>query len=188
MKILTGVAVAALVASVTACSGSDIPTPAGPTTTTAAGSATTTTSTPTPTETHATENQVASVIAGYEKGWRKAIDGAGNCRIMWMETSPDPLTDAQRTTCYAEEVTAGTSAKNALRDLDALSIPPSLEPLVDETKRSLTSLADVDLETHCGPSFQDIKQTPECDKALGAAMTAYFTLGGALDKWGPYTK
>jgi hypothetical protein len=85
-----------------------------------------------------------------------------------------------------QEVTAGTTAGNAIRDLDSLTIPESLTSLVSETETALQAVADVDLEAVCGPVLKEIKDTNKCSTALGTRYGAYNQLDEVLDKWGPY--
>lgn len=152
----------------------------------ASSSTPTASETPSPSPTAATEAQVASVIAGYEKGWRKVIKKAGDCRWDYTMKDPGPLAEMRRMTCYMEEVTAGTNAGNAIRDLDALTVPDTLTSLVDETETALQAVADVDLESVCGPVMTEIKDSGKCDRALGTRFWAYSQLDKALDKWSPY--
>lgn len=142
--------------------------------------------TPRATPTAATEAQVASVIAGYERGWRKVIKEAGGCRWDYTMKDPGALAKAKRMTCYMEEVTAGTTAANAIRDLDTLTIPDTMTSLVDETETALQAVADVDLESVCGPVMSEIKDSGKCNRALGTRFWAYSQLEQALDKWSPY--
>ena len=74
------------------------------------------------------------MIAGGEKTWREANEKGGECRMALVLKEDDPIASAQRLTCYTNEVTAGLQAQIALRDLNALDIPPSMQTLVDETK------------------------------------------------------
>jgi hypothetical protein len=142
--------------------------------------------TPSPSPTAATEAQVASVVAGYQKDWREIIKKAADCRWDYTMMDRGVLAEANRMTCYMQEVTAGTSAGNAIRDLDALTIPDSLTSLVSETETALQAVADVDLEAVCGPVLEEIKDTRKCSRALGTRYGAYQDLDEVLDKWGPY--
>lgn len=142
--------------------------------------------TPTTSESAATENQVASVIAGGESTWRDAIDDAGDCRFnLTVGDQEDPITKAETLTCFTNEVTAGVRAEIAIRDLNALTIPDSLVPLVDETKQALQMLVDADLEAACGDSMTP-NQSKDCDETLGARFGSYTVLERVLDKWSPY--
>ncbi|WP_461048270.1 hypothetical protein [Terrabacter koreensis] len=147
---------------------------------------TTTTTTPSPTPTYASENQVASVIAGNQKTWREVEDSALPCRSAMVLGEDSGMSEIELITCYTNEVTAGVAAQNAIRDLEALDVPPSMEPLVDETRRVLQGMADVDLEKACGPSFEVPKDSKACTEALGSRATSYFLVSGVLDKWAPY--
>lgn len=138
------------------------------------------------TESAATESQVASVIAGGESTWRDAIDGAADCRFnLTVGDQDDPITKAETLTCFTNEVTAGVRAKIAIRDLDALTIPDSLVPLVDETKQALQMLVDADLEAACGDSMTP-NHSKDCDEMLGTRFGSYTVLERVLDKWSPY--
>ena len=172
-----------LVASFAGCGASSQP-----------GGAATSTSTPmatpsaTTTASVATEKQVASVIAGQEKNWRRVIDGAGACRIRNVTVKDgDVLAETQVMTCYTDELTAGTTAKIAVRDLGALTIPASMRSLVDETVRILKDLAATDLEGACGPAMSKPSNTDKCNSELGTRMIQYQALGIVLDKWRPYS-
>ncbi|MGH8894421.1 MAG: hypothetical protein ACRDWY_14120 [Actinomycetes bacterium] len=167
--------------SVSACSGSAAEDAPPSDSTPAAAS-----ETPSPTPSAATEAQVASVLAGYEKDWREVIDKAGECRFSLTMKDPGPLAEAERLSCYTREVTAGMTAQTAIRDLDALTMPDSLTSLVSETEAALQAAADVDLESLCGPPMSEIKDSRKCDRALGTRMWAHQQLDTALDKWSPY--
>lgn len=93
---------------------------------------------------------------------------------------------ADRLSCYTREVTIGLTAQTAIKDLDALALPPSLESLVVETKEELAAVAGIDLETKCGPAMEDFKPSHKCDLALGERYGEYLKLKTILDKWKPY--
>lgn len=173
------VAVAAAI-GLAGCGGSE-------TTETAAESPTPseTTTTTAPTATQAAPEQVASVIAGHESDWRETIDGAGDCRILKAMASTT-VDEVSLMSCYTREVTMGITARNAIRDLNALDVPSSMAPLVEETTRALQAVADVDLEAACGPPMDRPNTTDECSLALGERFVLYGLLESALDKWRPY--
>lgn len=153
---------------------------------TTSASSTTAPAAPSPSPSFATENEVASVIAGYEKDWREVAEKAGPCRFKYVLKEDGPLAQTERMTCYTNEVTAAISAKNAMRDLAQLDVPPSMTPLVEETNKALQLLVDADLESACGPAMQEPNGTKKCDTAMGAQMLGYDMVTNALDKWGPY--
>ena len=99
---------------------------------------------------------------------------------------PGTLAEIERLSCYTRETTAGVTVQTAIRDLDALTIPDTLASLVSESEAALNAVADVDLEALCGPALSEIKDSRECDRALGTRMIAYDQLETALDKWSPY--
>src|SRR5690606_5135703 len=74
------------------------------------------------TEEYATENQVASVIAGYETYWREMIEEAVHCRFLYvMNEDLSPAEDMERYTCFLSEATIGTEAAIATREIEALN-------------------------------------------------------------------
>ena len=134
----------------------------------------------------ATENEVASVIAGYEQDWREVIDDAGECRVAWTMRDSDPAQKARRLTCYMRETAMGTTATLARRDLGNLAIPDSMSGLVKDTTKALRAVANVDLEAKCGGPFEGPKGSKECARALGSRMWTYDSLETVLNKWSPY--
>ena len=147
---------------------------------------TTSTASPSPTPSYSTESEIASVIAGSEKVWRETEDQAFDCRLALVLKDDDYSASAKRLTCYTNELTAGVKAQTALRDLTALTIPPSMDSLVTDTKAALQLVVDADLENACGPAMTEPKDTEECSSALGARSMSYTVLSSALDKWSPY--
>jgi hypothetical protein len=145
-----------------------------------------TTASPSPTQSYSTENEIASVIAGGEKMWRDTKDEAFDCRLALVLKEDDYSASAKRLTCYTNELTAGVKAQTALRDLAALTIPPSMDGLVTDTRAALQLVVDADLENACGPAMTEPKDTEECSSALGARSMSYTVLSSALDKWAPY--
>lgn len=142
---------------------------------------------PVETPAEATESQVASVIAKHAPDWQETIDGAYDCRFTWVlgADSGDVLTDGEAFVCMMQETTIGITAQTAVRDLEALSIPSSMEELVDETVSVLTLIGDTDLESLCGTADYPA-DTDECNGALSSRLTAYSLLEDALAAWSPY--
>lgn len=135
----------------------------------------------------ATPEQLASIIAERESGWRETIDEAYECRILYVLTDiDDPARSAQRTSCYWDEITIGLEAGTTGNDLGEHTPPDSMIELVDETRAVLTTIADIDLETECGPMSEPPPDTEECNLALGQRVLAYQDLESVLDSWGPY--
>lgn len=137
---------------------------------------------------YATEPQVASVIAKYESDWREVIDGAGECRLNWVNAAADEsdlLSSLEGYSCFMREKTLGVTAQLAVRDLEELEIPPSMETLVSETKATLLTLSSFDLEAICGTEDAPA-DTPECQDALGTRNYGYGVLEDQLAAWGPY--
>lgn len=134
----------------------------------------------------ATENQVASVIAEYEEDWRAVSVEAAECRLVWTLDSPDdPLSNAKGTSCYLREQTATIRAELAIRDLNRLVIPSSMEELVSDTIATLQPLSNANIVEVCGDEAWPAN-TDECNKALGSLFAYYNTLDSALDRWRPY--
>lgn len=142
--------------------------------------------TPTPTASAATEAQLASVIAGYQRDWREVIRNASDCRFDLAMQDSGGIAKAARLSCYTDEITIGLTAASALEELAAMSAPDSMTALVDETTAALQGVAGVDLETVCGPAMSEIRGDKKCRTALGTRMWAYDDLDTALDRWSPY--
>lgn len=137
----------------------------------------------TPTPTQATPEQVANVIAKGEGAWRAAIDGAADCRSLWATGGDDATSEAQATTCYLHESAATSASKTAIQDLEEISIPDSMEPLVEDTLAALQWVMDVDMDGRCGI---DGSATTGCSTAIGEASPAYVALDTQLAAWSPY--
>jgi hypothetical protein len=167
-----------LVVALSGCAGTTAPITSQPSTTTAIS----TTTTPSV----ATENEVASIIAGGEKTWREAADKSPECRLAFVLKEKGVAAGVERVTCYTNELTAGVKAEIAIRDLRALNIPPSMQGLVTETQSALQMMVDADLENACGPAMTEPKDTKECTSALGTPNWSYTLMTSVLDKWSPY--
>ncbi|KQO97504.1 hypothetical protein [Leifsonia sp. Leaf264] len=135
----------------------------------------------TPTPEFATENQVASVIAGYGPDWREMMDGAIGCRGEWT-FNPGSIPGY---TCWLAEQTMSVTAETAVRDLAELKIPPSMAGIVADTTGVLQGIVDVKVKTICGEGEAPI-ESDECNKALGSLNFYYVILDGKLDAWAPY--
>jgi hypothetical protein len=146
-----------------------------------------TTPAPTPTPTTATPEQLASIITGHQDDWREVIDGAFDCRFLWVTGGEDAADDALATACYAREFTAVLTTGTAAKDLRALTPPDSMEQLVADTLEVLDSIHVVDLEGACGDAFDGPKGSKRCTAAIGDLSMAYRQLDGVLDQWEPYT-
>lgn len=134
---------------------------------------------------YATENQVASVIAGYEPDWREVIEDSANCRFLWVLGGSTFAEEVEAMTCFIQEKTMGVTAQIVIRDLGKLEIPPSMAELVGDTNVQLQAIADIDLELLCGS--EDVpSDAAECTEALGSRNFVYGVLDGTLDKWSPY--
>ncbi len=126
------------------------------------------------------------MIAGGEEKWREVKEKSGKCRIGYVLKDKSGMLEIERMTCYTKELTAGVTAETAVRDLQALDVPPSMEGLVDETVAALQMLVDADLENACGPAMSEPKDSEACSSALGTRSMGYQLLTSALDKWKPY--
>ncbi|TQO23770.1 hypothetical protein [Paramicrobacterium agarici] len=144
------------------------------------------TSTPAPVvEDSATEEQIASVIAEYEPDWRETIDGAGDCRFLWVMGGDSPADDMNAMSCYLKEQTIVTTAQLVVSDLEALDIPESMSSLVTNTTNVLTSIGEVDLVGVCGED--DVPaDTDECTDTIGTLNGLYMQLDSTLNSWSPY--
>lgn len=139
------------------------------------------------TEETATPQQLASIIAGEQEYWVAVIDEAVSCRIQYVRYDEDDvLSSMEASLCYAEEVTMGVSASNAVRDLKELSPPTSMIDLLEETIEVLDWIANVDLEEWCGPQFDPPAMSDDCAAKMGSRNSAYRSLETTLAKWGPY--
>lgn len=146
-------------------------------------------STPTPTPTTpaaATPQQFASIIAGEKADWRKVIDGASDCRFLWVLGAESAADEANAMSCYLQESTIIMSAGTAADEIRELTPSSEIESLVTETLKALDAISGVDLEGACGEAFEGPKDTKECNEILGSLMWKYDSLETALDKWAPY--
>lgn len=169
-------AAAVLLLSMTGCASDS-----ASTTQAAANVEQTPTETPTPTPSYVTNEQVASVIGGYRADWQEIMDGAGDCRLAFV-FEPSGL---EATTCTFTEQTMGATAQLAMRDLEALDVPPELQPLVGTTTASLARIAEQDFATTCLVDGNYVDSDP-CTAVLGARFAEYITLSEELGKWEPY--
>lgn len=133
----------------------------------------------------ATPEQLASVIAGYEKDWRQVINKAGDCRWDWT-VSDDATAELRGMTCYMRETTISLTTETAAAQLAELTPPSSMTALVDDTTTALAAVYDIDLEGVCGDPVVGPNDTKKCSTTLGERMWAYSQLEDALDQWGPY--
>jgi hypothetical protein len=171
----------ALIACAVLLAGCSSPAPA----TTPTAAATIATPTPTPTPEAATPEQFASIVSGQESDWREVIDGAFDCRFLWVMGAEGAAEEADAYACYLREQTIVMSATTAARDLRALTPPDSMESLVADTLEALDAISVVDLEGSCG-SGDVPKDGKRCDNALGTLNLDYTALESVLDKWKPY--
>jgi len=128
-----------------------------------------------------TPEQVASVIAKYESGWREAADNAIDCRTSWV-LDGNVLGNGS---CYNVEKTAVTTATLALREWEALDIPADLSAIVAETTGPLTVLSESGLSETCGDDLWPVDTEP-CSQVLADVRFAYRSLETQLDAWRPY--
>lgn len=135
--------------------------------------------------TEATPEQLASVIAGYEKDWRQVIKNAGDCRWDWT-VADDPTAEIRGMTCYMRETTISYTTETAAAEMAELTPPSSMAALVDETNTALAAVYDIDLEGVCGDPVVGPNDTKKCSTTLGERMWAYSQLETALDQWSPY--
>lgn len=140
---------------------------------------------PSPSKSYATPQQLASVVAMRETDWREVIDGAYECRLLWVqeEGADDPVIGAQALTCHLTEGTMTMTAEMGVRELQALEPDPSMESLVAKTIAALQAVAAADVEGQCA---SEARTTPACNGAHLAALSAYSSLETALDGWKPY--
>lgn len=124
------------------------------------------------------------MIAERIETWREVIDGSVDCRFTWT-FGETPLDTANGTTCYYQEQTMVATANTAVRDLDALKIPASMETIVSETTPLLSAIAEYDLTGICGTGAEPA-ETPECTEMLGSLNFFYTPLKSKLDAWGPW--
>jgi hypothetical protein len=139
---------------------------------------------PTPTPTYASEAAVASVIAAKEPGWREVIDGAGECRLLWVIRST-PTEELQATTCYLREQTLTVEAETVLKELAALRIDPDMEVLVSSTETVLKNIRGVGFTNACGPDALPV-ESAECSAAMAGLYSNYSALEEKLDAWRVY--
>ncbi|WP_159792594.1 hypothetical protein [Puerhibacterium puerhi] len=183
MRAGTLVATAAMaVMALSGCSGGDTSVPAA-----TQPAAETTSSAPaeTPTPQTSTPEQLASIIAGQESDWRETIDGSGECRILWVLESDDPVDQANAYSCYLREQTIVMSASNAGRDLRALTPPAEMSSLYNSTLGQLDAISAVDLTGACGQDSSPAK-SDGCNASLGELYAHYNLLEDVLDQWKPY--
>lgn len=135
-----------------------------------------------------TPEEFASVVAANESDWREVIDGAFDCRYIWVFESDraDTVTQLDALSCYMREVTIGLTAQNAVEELDALVAPPEVFDLVAETTVALEEIVAVDLEAVCGHASGGRNDSAACTTAIGQRNLAYMSLEQALDGWRPY--
>ncbi|QTX05236.1 hypothetical protein [Agromyces archimandritae] len=130
----------------------------------------------------ATEKQVASVFAEYESDWRETMDGAGECRMLWV-FEPGSLPGM---TCWLQEQTLSTTAEIVIRDVGELEVPSSMVSLVSSTTSVLQDIVDVDAKTICDAEASEPADSDECNQALGSLNFHYTRLESELDAWRPY--
>ncbi|MCS5721084.1 hypothetical protein N1028_02380 [Herbiconiux sp. CPCC 203407] len=171
MKMMRAVLAVAHVLLVTGCAASPV--------------ASTPTPTPTPTPEFATEAEVASVIAKRATDWRETLDGAFECRTVWV-LGEGPLDEMKGTSCFMEAKTINITAELALDDLDALAIPPSMTTAIADLRVPLSGLKSIDLEGLCGTGSEPTSEDA-CNKALGAQNFHFSQLESALDGLSPWT-
>ncbi len=141
-----------------------------------------------PSPSYATEAEVASVIAGVEQSLRSTADEAADCRILYvMGDTTDPLDKAEMMACHSDEIAAGQTAERVVAELTELEIPPSLTDLATETEGALAGIANIDVESACGPPMRVPKNTDSCSTAHAQRMSAYAEMETALDMWTPYS-
>lgn len=143
-----------------------------------------TTQAPEPEPTYATESQVASVIAEYEPDWVEVIEGASDCRFIWVtEDADEPFSEGLL--CHMRETTMSMTSETATKRLLALDIPPSMTDLVQQTLEALVSISTAGVDEECGLSGE-FADTEECSTAHGLAIRGYSKLERALNAWSPY--
>lgn len=132
-----------------------------------------------PTEETATQEQVASVIAGEEFTFRDASDDFFDCRYSYTIDAEG----IEALTCTTRQKTVVVTAQIVAKDLRELSPPESMEPLVEETLAKLDLIGGVDMDA-CGdaPTLDD----ESCSTELTALDVYLDSLTGTLDSWGPY--
>ncbi|WP_146197529.1 hypothetical protein [Promicromonospora sp. AC04] len=133
----------------------------------------------------ATPEQLASIIAGNETDWRETIDGAGECRMLWVVPSDDAAVQANAFSCYLREQTIVLSTGNAARDLRELAPPNDMRSTYDETLSALDEISSVDLTGVCGEDSVPA-DSDECIQTLGTLFAAYNGFESVLDQWKPY--
>lgn len=179
---------AAAVLLLAGCGGSsEAAAPASSTSPAAATSSAAPAPSPTPTETGPTIEQFASVIAKHETDWREVIDGAGDCRFVWvMGDEDDPADSLTSLACYTQEANMALQASAAVDELDALGdAPASISDLVYDTRIALLKVVLARMDEQCG-TMGDDADTDDCTTATGNAMHAYDAVEEQLDAWKPY--
>lgn len=136
----------------------------------------------------ATPEQLASVIAASEDDWRATIDGAYDCRYLWVfeADSQDVADQLNAQACYWDELTIGVTTQQAADELAGMTPPASMEDLVEDTIAALEAVAATDLEAICGDAIEGRTDSPACSDAIGTRMWSYQELEEALDAWRPY--
>ncbi|SFR79530.1 hypothetical protein SAMN05428970_2574 [Agromyces sp. CF514] len=89
-------------------------------------------------------------------------------------------------TCWITEQTMSITTETALRDLDALEVPPSMVDLVTDTKTDLKGIVAVDVTSVCGDAPEGPVESDACNAALGQLNMLYVGFESTLDSWGPY--
>lgn len=172
---------AILLLSMTACSAPAASTATSPSSIAAPSDA----ASPSATISTATENEVASIMAGYMSEATKTIEGAGDCRMLSV-TAKSAADEAMLVACYTNEVTLGTSSTTTAKKLRELTPPASMETIVDDTTAVLDEVSGIDLEKSCGPAMGRPRGTKACDTAMGDRYGAYLRLKEVLASWSPY--
>lgn len=137
---------------------------------------------------HATENQVASVIAKREPDWREFIEGRSGCKLLWeMERQgvADLAQSLGAATCFLDMKTFVTTVQTAAIELDELVPPPSMEMLVADMSKVLSAIGGYDLDADCG-SESIPADTSLCDLMLTGMDVNSLRLEDELNAWGPY--
>jgi hypothetical protein len=138
---------------------------------------------PSPAPSYASEKQLASFVAGYEKSWREVAESAAECRLYWV--LDDDTTHLDGLLCWLQAQTLETEADTAATELLALTPPPSMESITNELYGILTFLSVNDAAETCGQGDIPIN-SDECNTKLGRQNTYLQVLETNLDKWGPY--
>jgi hypothetical protein len=128
---------------------------------------------------------MASIVAGSEADWRETIEGAGECRILWVLPSDDAADQANAFSCYLREQTVVLSTGTAARDLRALMPPSDMQSTYDVTLSELDEISSVDLTGECGEDSVPA-DSDRCNQALGTLFAAYNSFESVLNRWKPY--